>query len=75
MMGNEEKKKRATEAEENRRQKSEEKQVRENENRLISLKSCEALVFSVLHLSWITSITSKSRICGCFFAITLGRKG
>ena len=37
-----------TEAEENRRQESEEKQVRENEVRLRGLESCEALVRSVL---------------------------
>ena len=44
----EEKKKRATEVEENRRHKYEEKQVRENEDRLRGLESCEALVRSVL---------------------------
>ena len=44
----EEKKKRATDFEENRRQKSEEKQVRENEDRLRGLDSCEALVLFVL---------------------------
>ena len=36
------------EAKENRRRKSEEKQVRENEDRLRGLESCEALVHSVL---------------------------
>ena len=34
--------------EENRRQKSEEKKVRENEDKLRGLESCEALVRSVL---------------------------
>ena len=43
-----EKKKRATEVEENRRQKSEEKQVRDNEDKLRGLESCESLVCSVL---------------------------
>ena len=37
-----------TEVEENRRQKSEEKQVRENEDRLRGLESCEAFVRSFL---------------------------
>ena len=46
----EDKKRRATEAEENRRQKYEEKQVRENEDRFRGLESCEALVCSVLTL-------------------------
>ena len=36
------------EVEENRKQKSEEKQIRENEDKLIGLESCEALVCSVL---------------------------
>ena len=44
----EEKKKIVTEAEENIRRKSEEKQVRENEDRLRGLESCETLVCSVL---------------------------
>ena len=44
MRGKEDKKKRATGIEENRRQKSEEKQVRENDYRLRDLESCEALV-------------------------------
>ena len=43
-----EKKKRVMEAEENRRRKSEEKQVRENKYRLRGLESCEVLVHSVL---------------------------
>ena len=47
MMENGEKKKRATEVEENRRQKYEEKHFRENEYRLRILESCEALVRSV----------------------------
>ena len=37
-----------TEAEENRRRKSEEKQVKENEYRLRFLESCESLVRSIL---------------------------
>ena len=37
-----------TEVEENRRQKSEEKQVRDNEDKLRGIYSCEALVSSVL---------------------------
>ena len=48
MRQNKEKKKRATEVEENRRQKYEEKQVRENKDKLRGLESCEALVRSVL---------------------------
>ena len=36
------------EVEDNRRQKSEEKQVRDNEDKLRGLESCEALVRSVL---------------------------
>ena len=48
MRENQEKKKRATEAEKNRRQKSKEKQVRENEDKLRGLESCEALVCYVL---------------------------
>ena len=48
MREKEEKKKRVTEVEENRRHKPEEKQVRENEDRLRGLESCEALVCSVL---------------------------
>ena len=44
----EEKKKIATEVEENRRQKYEEKQVRENEDKLRGLESCESLARSVL---------------------------
>ena len=48
MMEKEEKKKRETEVEENRRQKSEDKQVRENEDKLRGLESCEALVRSIL---------------------------
>ena len=48
MREKEEKKKRATEVEENRRYKSEEKQVRKNEDRLRGLESCEALVHSIL---------------------------
>ena len=44
----EEKKKKATEVEDNRRQKSEKKQIRENEDKLRGLESCEALVPSVL---------------------------
>ena len=47
MREKEEKKKRETEVEENRRQKYEEKQVRENEDRLRGIESCEALVCSV----------------------------
>ena len=46
--GKEDRKKIVTEANENRRQKSEEKQVRENEDRLRGLESCETLVCSVL---------------------------
>ena len=37
-----------TEVEDNRRQKSEEKQIRDNEEKLRGLESCEALVRSVL---------------------------
>ena len=48
MRENEEKKKIAKEVEGNRRQKSEEKKVRENEDKLRGLESCEALVRSVL---------------------------
>ena len=48
MRGKQYKKKRATQAEENRRQKSEEKQVREKEDMLRGLESCEALVCSIL---------------------------
>ena len=48
MRENEEKKKRAAEFEENRRQKYEEKQVTENEYKLRGFESCEALVRSVL---------------------------
>ena len=44
----EDKMKRVTEVEENRRQKSEEKQVRENKNKLRGLERYEALVCSVL---------------------------
>ena len=44
----EDRKKRATEAEENRRWKSEENQVRENRDRLRGIESFEALVCSVL---------------------------
>ena len=45
MRGKEEKKKRATEDKENRWRKYEDKQVRENKDRLIGLESCESLVF------------------------------
>ena len=48
MREKEERKKRATEVEENRRQKYEEKLVREIEDKLRGLESCEALVCSVL---------------------------
>ena len=48
MREKEEKKKRATEVEENRRHKYREKQVRKNNSRLRGLESCEALVHSVL---------------------------
>ena len=48
MREKEDKKKRATKVEENRRQKSEEKQVRDNEDKLRDLESCEALVRSFL---------------------------
>ena len=48
MRENEENKKRVTEVEENRMQKYEENQVRENEDRLRGLESCESLVRSVL---------------------------
>ena len=48
MRENEEKKKRAAELEENRRQKYEEKQVTENDYKLRGFESCEALVRSVL---------------------------
>ena len=41
-------KKKATEVEDNRRHKSEEKQIRENKDKLRGLESCEALVRSVL---------------------------
>ena len=44
----EEKKKKVTEVEDNRRQKSEEKQIRENEDKLRGLEIFEALVRSVL---------------------------
>ena len=44
----EERNKKATEVEDNRRQKYEEKQIRENEDKLRGLESCEALVRSVL---------------------------
>ena len=46
-MENDEKKKIVTDAEENRRRKSKEKQVKENEDTLRGLESCEALVRSV----------------------------
>ena len=48
LRGNQQRKNRATEVYENRRQKYEEKQVMENEDRLRGLESCEALVRSVL---------------------------
>ena len=48
MRENDEKKKRETEVDENRRQKYEEKQVMENEDKLRGLESCEALVHYVL---------------------------
>ena len=48
MREKEEKNKRATEVEENRRHKYEEKQVRENKDRLRVLESCEDLVRYVL---------------------------
>ena len=48
MRGKEDRNKRATEVEENRRKKSEDKQVRENKDRLRGLESYEALVCSVL---------------------------
>ena len=48
MRAKEDNKKRETEVEENRRQKSEENQVRENEDRLIGLESRESLICSVL---------------------------
>ena len=48
MREKEEKKKRDTLVEENRRQKSEDKHVRENECRLRGIDSCEAFVCSVL---------------------------
>ena len=48
MRENDDKKKRATEVEENIRHKSEEKQVRQNEDKLRGIDSCEALVRSVL---------------------------
>ena len=48
MRENEQKNKRATEVEENRRHKSEEKQVRENKDKLRGLESFEALVRYVL---------------------------
>ena len=48
MREKEDEKKRLTEDEENIRRKSEEKQVRENEDRLISLEICEDLFIYVL---------------------------
>ena len=57
-----EKKKRDTEAEENRRRDSEEKQVRENKDRLRFLKSFEALICSVLifGMDHINNLKSRS---------------
>ena len=72
----EDKNKRAMEAEGNRRQKSEEKQVRENEDRLRGVDSCEALVCSVLTfgMDHIYNLKVKWLWVRCVFAITLGQK-
>ena len=48
MREKEQNKKRAKEVETNRKQKSEDKKVRDNEDKLRGLESCEALVCSVL---------------------------
>ena len=75
MKETEEKNKRGANVEENRRQKSEEKQVRENEDRFRVLESCEALVHSVLTIDMDHINKLKTRSFGCFFAITLVWKG
>ena len=71
MREKEEKKKKATEAEENRIWKSEKKQVRENKYRLRSLEGCEDLVFPVLIFGMyhINSLKANE------IHITLGCKG
>ena len=52
----------ATEVEDNRRQKSEEKQIRENEDKLRGLESCEALVRSVLTLGNLDNIERRKNM-------------
>ena len=47
------------EAEDQRKNKYEQEQVRDDDESLRDIDNCEVLVFLVFHLAWITPITSK----------------